>query len=100
MSVGMGAGQNSLNAQEMLAVYQITDVDLNRIRVKYVSAPDHTHETGQSIVKRLRARIGPLEILLERVAEVPRDTNGKFRAVVSHLSPEEYSGMISPQKSE
>jgi phenylacetate-CoA ligase len=83
---------------------QIIQEALDRIRVRYVPAPEFTPEAGRSIVERLQNRLGPVEVVLEPVAEVPREANGKFRAVVSRLgrgiaaneSPQPVSGDARP----
>jgi hypothetical protein len=57
--------------------------------VRYVPAPSFTPAVARSIVQRLQARLGKVEVLLERVDEVPRERNGKFRAVLCNLPAEE-----------
>jgi hypothetical protein len=39
--------------------------------------------------RRLQERLGMVEVLLERVDEVPRERHGKFRAVLCNLPAEE-----------
>lgn len=68
---------------------QIIQEALDRIVVRYVPAPDFTPEAGHSIIERLQARMGPVEVVLKEVEEVPRTANGKFRAVVCNLPPEQ-----------
>lgn len=66
---------------------QIVQEALDRLRVRYVPAPEYTSAAGRSIIERLQARMGAVEVILEEVNEVPRTANGKFRAVISHISP-------------
>jgi phenylacetate-CoA ligase len=68
---------------------QIIQEALDRVRVRYVPAPDFTPQAGRSIIERLQTRMGPVDVILERVDEVPREANGKFRAVLSMLSAAE-----------
>lgn len=68
---------------------QIIQETLGRIRVRYVPAGDFTAENKHSIVERLQSRLGDMNVILERVDEVPREANGKFRAVICNLSPQE-----------
>lgn len=68
---------------------QVVQEALDRVRVLYVPAPDYTPQAGYSIIERLRARMGPIEVILEPVDKVPRTSNGKFRAVICNLTPEE-----------
>lgn len=68
---------------------QIIQDKLDLIRILYVPDETFTEGDGQSLVNRVRDRMGPIRVLLERVESIPRTGNGKFRAVVSNLSPEE-----------
>jgi phenylacetate-CoA ligase len=68
---------------------QIIQEAFDKLRVRYVPAPDASSHTERSIMDRLYARMGKIEILMERVDAVPRGPNGKFRAVISKLSKEE-----------
>lgn len=68
---------------------QLIQEALHRIRVRYVPAPGFATKDQQSIIGQLQARLGPIQVILEAVPEVPREPNGKFRAVICRLSPEE-----------
>jgi phenylacetate-CoA ligase len=68
---------------------QIIQESLREIRVRYVPANDFTSDAGESMVARLRARMGPVEVRLDSVNQIPREPNGKFRAVICNLSQEE-----------
>lgn len=68
---------------------QIIQESLHRVRVRYVPADDFTPEAGESIIARLRERMGPVEVSLEAVDQIPREPNGKFRAVVCNLGQDE-----------
>ena len=65
---------------------QIVQETLDRVRVRYVPAPGFTRDDGRSIVERLQQRMGPVDVILEELGEIPRTANGKFRAVISHVS--------------
>jgi hypothetical protein len=43
----------------------------------------------ETIAARLRKVAGDVRVEVERVASIPRSSRGKFRSVVSLLSPEE-----------
>lgn len=73
---------------------QIIQESLERVRVRYVPASDYTPEAGRSIIEGLRARMGPVEVVLESVDVVPRTANGKFRAVVCDLSPQDVAQAV------
>jgi len=68
---------------------QIIQERLDRVRVRYVPTQDFTAEGGRSITRRLRERVGNVSVILERVDEVPRGANGKFRAVICKVPAEE-----------
>ena len=38
------------------------------------------------MVERVRERMGDVEVILEEMGEIPRESNGKFRSVVCLLS--------------
>jgi phenylacetate-CoA ligase len=70
---------------------QIIQEALSRVRVRYVPTPEFTSAAARSIVERLQARMGAVAVVLEPLAEVPREPNGKFRAVICRISAEEQS---------
>lgn len=74
---------------------QIIQESIQRIRVRYVPEPGYTDSDGASISERLRERLGPVEVILEPVAEIERSANGKFRSVVCNLSREDRQEMLS-----
>ena len=68
---------------------QIIQETLDRVRIRYVPTQNFTPESSRYIIERLQARMGPVEVIMERVNEVPRAANGKFRAVICNLSTEQ-----------
>jgi phenylacetate-CoA ligase len=68
---------------------QVVQEALDRLCVRYVPGPDFTEASGRAILDGLRARFGDAEVTLERVEQVPRGANGKFKPVVCALSDEE-----------
>lgn len=68
---------------------QIIQETLDRVRIRYVPTSDFTPENRQSLIDRLWARMGKVEVILEKVDKIPREANGKFRAVVCDLSQKE-----------
>jgi phenylacetate-CoA ligase len=68
---------------------QIIQETLGRVRARYAPASGFTTATGQTVVERLRERLGDVEVLLEEVPAVPRSANGKLRAVLCNVSPTE-----------
>lgn len=65
---------------------QIIQEALDRVRVRYVPEPHFTAQSGESITKRLQARMGAVQVILEPMNEIPRTANGKFRAVISLIT--------------
>jgi phenylacetate-CoA ligase len=64
---------------------QIIQETLNRVRIRYVTTANFTENLERLLIDRLRARIGEVEVVLERLSEIPREANGKFRAVVCNI---------------
>jgi phenylacetate-CoA ligase len=67
---------------------QIVQESLDRVHVRLVATGEPA-ETGREIARRLQARLGDIHIELEEVDHVPREMNGKFRAVVCNVPPEQ-----------
>lgn len=64
---------------------QIIQESVRRLRVRLVPTAAYTEQDGAMLVKRMREHVGDMEIVVERVAQIERTTNGKFRAVVNQL---------------
>jgi phenylacetate-CoA ligase len=68
---------------------QIIQERLDRVRVRYVPAPEFNAATGAEVARRLRDRLGDVDVVLEEVERVPRDAGGKLRGVICALSADE-----------
>jgi phenylacetate-CoA ligase len=64
---------------------QVIQEALERIRVKVVPVVGFGERDVTEIQKRIRQRLGDVEVTVEPVSEIPRTKAGKFRAVVSLL---------------
>lgn len=64
---------------------QIVQVALDCIRVRYVPTPAFKPSHEHEIVQRLQARMGRMKVVFEKLDAIPREHNGKFRAVVNSL---------------
>jgi len=64
---------------------QVIQETVERIRVRYVPAEGFTSRSGNEIVRTMREYLGPVEVVLEELDQIPREPNGKFRAVISKL---------------
>ncbi|MBI3666347.1 MAG: phenylacetate--CoA ligase family protein [Acidobacteria bacterium] len=76
-------------AQLPIRQAQIIQTRLDCVRVRYVPASDFTPTAARSIAERIRSRMGEVEVILEPVDQIPREPNGKFRAVICSLSAQE-----------
>jgi phenylacetate-CoA ligase len=77
------------HSQLPLREAQIVQEKLDRLRIRYVPASDCTSDTIRAMVKRLRDRMGDVEVVLEKMDEIPRERNGKFRFMICQLSESE-----------
>lgn len=68
---------------------QIIQEELTKVCVKYVPAPGFTPQDAGSIVDRLTARLGTVQVQLEEVNQVERGPNGKFKAITCNLSKDQ-----------
>ncbi len=76
-------------AQLPIREAQIIQETLDRVRVRYVPADGFSPADARLIVERLQQRMGDIEVILEATDAIPREPNGKFRAVICQLPPEE-----------
>jgi phenylacetate-CoA ligase len=67
---------------------QIIQETSTQLRVLFVPTTAFQDEDGTALIRRIRDRVGEMDIVLEQVDEVPRTANGKFRAVISHITIE------------
>jgi phenylacetate-CoA ligase len=65
---------------------QIAQEALDLLVVRVAPAPGFSAAHEQTIIERLQERMGAVRVVVQRVAEVPRTSSGKLRAVVSHLT--------------
>jgi len=65
---------------------QIIQESLELIRVLVVPAREFTEGHERDLIAAVRERVGDLEVQVERVSEIPRSANGKFRAVISKVN--------------
>jgi phenylacetate-CoA ligase len=64
---------------------QIIQESLELIRVLVVPAREFTARHEQDLIVAVRERVGNIKVQVERVSEIPRPANGKFRAVISKV---------------
>jgi phenylacetate-CoA ligase len=68
-----------------VAEAQIVQESLDLVRVIYVAADGFNDQAAQTIVSRTRKLVGPVDVQLEPVTQVPREPSGKFRAVLCRV---------------
>jgi phenylacetate-CoA ligase len=74
---------------------QIVQESLDRVVVRVVPLEGYSQADEAQIAARLRERMGDMEVGFEVLDSIPREENGKFRAVVCHLSAAEKRGLVS-----
>jgi phenylacetate-CoA ligase len=68
---------------------QIIQETLERLRIRYVPAPGFTAAAEREITHRLHQRLGDVDVVFESLESIPREANGKFKAVRCDLSAAE-----------
>jgi phenylacetate-CoA ligase len=66
----------------------------DHLRVLVVPAEGFGPVVESSIIRALRERVEGMRITLEKVSSIPRSKNGKFKAVVSLVSPSSIRGAM------
>ena len=69
---------------------QIIQTAIDKLKVRVVKASTFSDEDEKKLFKALRDKVGDtMRIKIEYLEEIPREINGKFRAVISQLTEEE-----------
>jgi phenylacetate-CoA ligase len=69
-----------------VAEAQILQNDRHSIHVLIVPRPEYTEASERAVIKQIRSRLGhQIDIRIELVGAIPREPNGKFRAVKSEV---------------
>jgi phenylacetate-CoA ligase len=68
---------------------QIIQESLDRLRIRYVPASGFADSSPEDIAQSIRDFIGPIDIIFEKMDAIPREPNGKFRAVICRLPPDQ-----------
>ena len=72
--------------QSMILEAQILQDTPRAIDVKIVPAPGYSRADEEAMIREIRLRLGnEIHIDIHEVSNIPRERNGKFRAVKSHL---------------
>ena len=74
---------------------QIIQEHLDVVRVRVTPAQGFSTATEHTIIKRLQERMGDVRVIVDRVSEVARTTNGKLRAIVCQLPADERAALLN-----
>ena len=90
-SDGRALGRLCTVIQGDIAVYetQLIQEELELVRVKYVPTPEFSKTDEECISNRLRACMGDVNVVFQRVEQIERGPNGKFPTVVCNLSSDD-----------
>jgi phenylacetate-CoA ligase len=64
---------------------QIIQQDLDTFHVNVVTNDKFTAKEEMIIVNRMNGQLGNVDVIVNRVPHIPRNPNGKFKAVISHV---------------
>jgi phenylacetate-CoA ligase len=65
---------------------QVVQEALDKFVIRVVPTPSYSASDGETIRKRLITRLGPeVAVEIHEVSSIPREPNGKFRAVISQI---------------
>jgi phenylacetate-CoA ligase len=83
----VGQLSNAFKGELPIREAQVVQQALDRFQIRYVPANGFLPRHRLDLIERLRARLGPVTVELEALAEIPREGNGKFRTIVCQLPP-------------
>ncbi|MGH8719906.1 MAG: phenylacetate--CoA ligase family protein [Burkholderiales bacterium] len=76
-----------LRELKRIRAFKIVQENLHHTRVLLIPGPGFGKSTGERITEGFKARLGAsVEVTIEKVAELPQETSGKFRYVVSRVA--------------
>lgn len=80
--------KDSANIEEA----QLVQDDINSVTVKIVRSPGYSSNDERSLMSDMRRYLGDkIDIQIEYIKAVPRETNGKFRQIVSSVFRDQYA---------
>ena len=65
---------------------QIVQESLEALEVKVVPASGYSSSDTETIITRLKERVGNMNVAVAIVEDIPRSANGKFRSVINKVS--------------
>ena len=73
---------------------QIVQEQLDLVRVRVAPEPGFTDAHERTITLGVRERLGEVRVIVDRVDALPRTSNGKLRAVICNLAPDERTAAL------
>lgn len=67
---------------------QLVQESMTSVKIRFVPNEHFTEKTGSIMIKKLRDRMGPVQVILEPVENIPRGPNGKFQYVICNIARE------------
>lgn len=64
---------------------QVVQESLETIRLRVVPSESYSENDALELHRRVRERLGPVTVVIEKVREIERTDRGKFRAVISRV---------------
>lgn len=64
---------------------QIIQHSVNEIEIKVATQKALTEEEIQLMITRMKSQLGEISVQVTSVHEIPKNANGKFKSVISHL---------------
>ena len=81
--------ENIYEEKHPIAEAQLVQHAVDRVTLRFVPLPGFNAKSEEGLRRAVLRILGPMEIRLEPMAQIPRGANGKTRAVVSQLTDEE-----------
>lgn len=78
-----------------VAEAQVIQEALDRLTIKVVPTPGYGVDDERLIRRRIDERLTGMQVAIETVPAIPRTERGKFRAVISRLSPAERNRVLA-----
>lgn len=64
---------------------QVIQESLDKIRLRIVTSEGYSEKDKNELEKRVKDRLGPVMVEIEKVNQIERTSRGKFRAVISRI---------------
>jgi phenylacetate-CoA ligase len=65
---------------------QVIQHEMTRFEIRLVTSCDPVNEDLELIRRRMQSQLGDIQLEINRVQQIERSPNGKFKAVISHVA--------------